>query len=524
MVSPDSSAANATGLPIIEKTAGSKAFKKGMVYDFGAPLSRPLRQQLRRVAEVASVMALDLLALSAVFTLAYMVRVYLLPNLSTAFSPAIPDGLMVHLWWLPLVVVGCLAYDGLYVKRHFFWRECGSLVKAVTLSYLIAAAVVTLEKTSSEVSRTFLVLSWIFSLILLPAFRYAGKNALVRAGIWRRRVLVLGAGKTGELVVRALNREPYMGYQVVGLLEDDPGKKNKTFTINGGTKVTVLGGFRDSDKIMARTGVYNLIVAAPGLTGQVLVGLVNRLQRVCESVLVVPDFFGMPVMGVEADYFFNDSFLGLRLKNNLADKTNIFLKRVFDLVAGSLIMIPVLPLMALIALAVKIDSPGPAIFVDRRIGRKTKEFCCYKFRTMYINNEEIFASYLSKNPETRAEWEKYAKLKGKDPRVTRVGAILRKLSLDELPQIFNVLVGQMSLVGPRPYLPREKENMGNYIGTILMARPGITGLWQVSGRSHIDFKGRLLMDTWYVRNWSLWMDVTLLIRTVAVVLGRKGAY
>lgn len=523
MVPPESLAADASGLPVAEKKAGLNALNKGMVYDFGTPPSRPLWKQLRRVAEVASVMALDLLALSAVFALAYITRVYLLPHLSTAFSPAIPHGLMVHLWWLPLVVVGCLAYDGLYVKRHFFWRECGFLVKAVTLSYLIAAAVVTLEKTSSEVSRTFIVLSWLFSLILLPAFRYIGKNALVRAGIWRRRVLVLGAGKTGELVVRALNREPYMGYQVVGLLEDDPGKKNKTFTVNGGTKVKVLGGFRDSDKIMARTGVYNLIVAAPGLTGQVLVGLVNRLQQTCESLLVVPDFFGMPVMGAEADYFFDDSFLGLRLKNNLASSANMILKWAFDLVAGSLIMVLALPIMVLIALAVKIDSPGPAFFSHRRIGRNGQEFMCYKFRTMVINAQEVLDRLLTENPAIRVEWEKEFKLKD-DPRITRMGRLLRKTSLDELPQMFNVLRGEMSLAGPRPIVRKEIEKYRDNIKYFYQVRPGMTGLWQVSGRSDMDYDGRVQLDTWYVRNWSLWLDFTLLIRTVAVVLGRKGAY
>ncbi|MCL6572493.1 MAG: exopolysaccharide biosynthesis polyprenyl glycosylphosphotransferase, partial [Bacillus sp. (in: Bacteria)] len=255
-----------------------------------------------------------------------------------------------------------------------------------------------------------------------------------------------------------------------------------------------------------------------------LVGLVNRLQRSSESVLVVPDLFGLPVMGVEANYFFDDRFLALNLKNNLASRTNIIMKRAFDLVAGSLILIMILPLMALIALAVKLDSPGPVIFAHRRIGRGGRKFMCYKFRTMHLNNDKILDDYLKNNPTARTEWEKYAKLKGKDPRVTRMGHILRKLSLDELPQIFNVLSGSMSLVGPRPYLPREKQRMGTFADTILMARPGITGLWQVSGRNDIDFEGRLFMEAWYVRNWSLWLDLTLLIRTVGVVLVRKGAY
>ncbi|MCS5697202.1 sugar transferase [Desulfofundulus thermocisternus] len=143
---------------------------------------------------------------------------------------------------------------------------------------------------------------------------------------------------------------------------------------------------------------------------------------------------------------------------------------------------------------------------------------------MYLNNEEILRQYLASNPAAKEEWEKYAKLKGRDPRVTRVGRLLRKFSLDELPRIFNVLKGEMSLAGPRPYLPRERLRMETTRKTILLARPGITGLWQVSGRNDIDYPERVRLESWYLRNWSLWLDITLLIRTVGVVLARRGAY
>lgn len=511
---PESRTAEITDFPFINEPGGTETFNMSRAGSFAAPFSRPLKQQLHRVLEVISVMSVDLGAMASAFAAAYLVRMYLLPALSDIFPAEMPHSLPANLWWLPLVAMACLAYEGLYTRRFNFWRECGCLIRGVSLAYLITMAVVILTKAGDEVSRTFIVLSWLFSLLLLPIFRYTGKRALANAGIWKRRVLLLGA----------LNSDPYMGYQVVGVLDDDPAKKKKTFTINGGARVKVLGGFRDSDQIMAKTGVYNLIVAAPGIPPRELVGLVNRLQRICESVMVVPDLFGMPVMGAEADYFFDERFLGLRLKNNLASGANIFLKRAFDLTAGSFILVLLLPIMTLIALAVKAISPGPAVFTQQRIGRRGKVFLCYKFRTMYMDNEDILKEYLAQDEHAKYEWDKYAKLKGRDPRVAPVGRLLRKFSLDELPQIFNVLKGEMSLVGPRPYLPREKGRMSNSADTILMARPGITGLWQVSGRNDIDFEGRLTMDTWYVRNWSLWLDITLLIRTVAVVLGRKGAY
>lgn len=489
------------------------------------PLPLPLKRRLMRGLEVISLLAVDLLALVAAFLLAYMVRVALLPNLLDSFPPVLPPHIWERLWWLPLVVFGCLIYEGLYTKRHSFWRECGQLIKAATMAFIVALAMVTLAKTGGEVSRTLIVLSWFFSMLLLPAFRYTGKTALAHAGVWCRRVLVLGVGRTGELVVQALNRDTYMGYQVAGILEDDPKKKNKVLIVNGGTRVRVLGGFRDSDRVMAAAGVSNLIVAAPGLQGPVLVGLVNRLQRVCESVLVVPDLFGLPVVGVETTYFLNDQTLILQIGNNLASKWNIFIKRVFDLVIGLIILAIILPILIIFTVLIKLDSKGSALFIQKRLGRDGKVFSCLKFRTMVQDAEEVLKRSLEKDPEMKKEWEANFKLKN-DPRITRVGKLLRKTSVDELPQIISVLMGEMSLVGPRPrplYELNGRKN--NYLFNVgLSVRPGMTGLWQVSGRNELDFGDRIKLDAVYVRNWSLWIDVSLLFRTISVVLWQKGAY
>lgn len=156
--------------------------------------------------------------------------------------------------------------------------------------------------------------------------------------------------------------------------------------------------------------------------------------------------------------------------------------------------------------------------------RRSQTAKCYKFRSMYMNADRILLDFLGKHPEAEQEWKEFQKLRGDDPRVTKVGKFIRKYSLDELPQIFNVIKGDMSLVGPRPYLPREKRKIGNYLPIICMTTPGITGLWQVSGRNDIKFNGRLQLDSWYVRNWSLWQDIVLLFKTIGVVFGRKGAY
>ena len=171
---------------------------------------------------------------------------------------------------------------------------------------------------------------------------------------------------------------------------------------------------------------------------------------------------------------------------------------------------------------IKKDSPGKVLFDGERLGVNGEHFKCYKMRSMYTNGDEILAEFYAKNPEKKLEYETYHKLDD-DPRITPFGAFIRKTSIDELPQLWNVLVGDMSLVGPRPYLPSELKDMGEAAQTILQVKPGITGFWQVNGRSGVDFENRLLMDCWYVKNRSLWMDVKLLWQTVGVVFMRKGA-
>ena len=197
-------------------------------------------------------------------------------------------------------------------------------------------------------------------------------------------------------------------------------------------------------------------------------------------------------------------------------------KRFLDVLCVVLGSPVVLPIVAYVYYRIKKDSPGGAFYYGKRLGRNGKLFKCYKFRSMYTDGEAIIKKYYFEHPEKKLEYEIYHKLDD-DPRVTPFGQFIRRTSIDELPQIFNVLLGHMSLVGPRPYLPNELEDMGEAAEVILQVKPGITGYWQVNGRSNVDFESRLLMDCWYVKNRTLWMDMKLLWQTVGVVLMRKGA-
>ncbi|MEW6447641.1 MAG: undecaprenyl-phosphate galactose phosphotransferase WbaP [Bacillota bacterium] len=499
-------------LNLAEKSTGTSA----------AP-AVPFPYYLQRAGEALCLGVLDLLALGLSFTVASAVRLEILPRLWPGLSAGLPEGFSAHYWWLAAVVTGMLAYEGLYTRRLSFWRECGAVCKALTLGILLILAIVSLGKLGGEISRATLMLAYTAAVFLVPSVRRLGKAALFRFNPWRRRVLILGAGKTGRVMAEALLNDRYRGYTVCGFLDDDLVKQRTGVSVNG-TTLPVLGGFRESDRVMALTRAYDLIVAAPGMPAQELVGLVNRLHRRAPSVMVVPDLFGMPVVGAEADYLFQERALVFRVRNNLASPLNRFVKRTFDLAAGGVILVFIAPLLAALSAAVKLDSPGPVFFRHRRIGRGGKPFYCLKFRTMHLNNEAILRDYLAQNPAAAEEWRLYYKLKGYDPRVTRVGRLLRRFSLDELPQLFNVLKGEMSLAGPRPYLPRERGDIGYLADSIFIARPGMTGLWQVSGRNELTFEDRVRLEAWYVHNWSLWLDITLLLRTFSAVFARRGAY
>ena len=248
-----------------------------------------------------------------------------------------------------------------------------------------------------------------------------------------------------------------------------------------------------------------------------------QLMREAIPFSVSPPLRHLPVLGMEPHYFFNHDVMLMTRNNRLEQPLPRFIKRSFDIVMASTALVLLSPVMLGLALFVKCDG-GPAIFGQKRLGMNGKVFYCLKFRSMVMNNDQVLKEYLASHPNVRAEWQSHKKLRAGDPRVTRAGKFLRHGSLDELPQLWNVLKGEMSLVGPRPILLSELDEYGHDIAHYNRVRPGITGMWQVSGRSNVSYRRRVQIDSWYVRNWSLWHDLAILCKTVPVVLKRKGAY
>lgn len=461
----------------------------------------------------------DLSILYTSLYLGYITRLLFLPLLYS-FTNSVGFNVALNLWWLPFLCIIVMAYGGLYNRWFPYWHEVKFIIKAETLSLAIAVMFIFLAKNADVVSRPVIVLTYLYSLVLLPCGRYFIKKWVINAGLWARNVLIVGSGKSAQLLMKGLCREFIMGYQPIGILNDVDDSAGFKY---GRLLIPKLGALQDIEKVILETGIKDVIIAAPDMNNGHLVSLTNRLHKLSVNVILVPDFYGIPLSGMRVDYLFDEKTMLLSMRNNLASVWNRLLKQSFDMLAGTLILIAVLPIMLVVAIAIKIDSTGPAIFSHTRIGKSAKEFRCLKFRTMIINSQEVLEKLLARDPEIRREWELDFKLKN-DPRITKVGKFLRKTSLDELPQIFNVLAGQMSLVGPRPIVAKEIDRYGAYFSDYRIVPPGITGLWQISGRNDVDYEERVQLDSWYTRNWSLWLDITILIRTVAVVLARKGAY
>jgi len=474
--------------------------------------------RLKNLMEVTTIFFVDLLALVALFEFSVYLRTELLPLFYAGFPEEVPYWGIANIWWIFLIWVFFFYYEGLYTKRFSFWDEIKALCTVSFFSTVGVFTILSIGKMSDEMSRTVIVLMGAISLFSLPLIRMTVKNMLRKMGFLNRRVLILGAGETGRLILKSLKREPNYGYEVIGFLDDDPEKIGKK--IDG---VKVHRGVDKAGSYLKSCGITDLFIAMPGAGKERLQGIINKLQHKVDRILFVPDMFGVAVLGTNLRHFFHEEVLAFEIENNLSNPFNIIVKRCFDVVVSGLMTVVLAVPMAVLAVLIRIDSRGPAFFSQHRIGEKGTIFRCFKFRTMYADAEERLHEIIGNNPDARNEWEHHWKLKD-DPRVTRIGRFLRMTSLDELPQIFNVLRGEMSLVGPRPYLLRERDEMGENDGTILLTKPGITGLWQVNGRSSTGHDYRITLDLWYVRNWNLWLDIVILFKTVRIVLMREGAY
>jgi len=467
----------------------------------------------------ASLVLSDLVVIAFSYALAYYLRAGLVLDLfpRLAQQPLPPLAFYFGHFYMALIWVLVFSYEKLYTKRFSVWAELKVLVRAATFSSFTIIIVIFLTRTEFFFSRFIVILAWIVSLILFPLLRVLTKTVLIKFGIWNKKLIILGVHQTSVAVIQNIKKNKTMGYEVVAIIDDDPQKIGKSIA-----GIKILGPISRLEEITRIYQSKDIMIATPHIPRNKLKELLSQCEAVSDSMWLIPRSGDFITEGVEIDIL--GDILTLYIKRNLDKPWNILIKNAFETCLAVLLLVLTSPIFALIALAIKLDSKGPVFFVQKRIGQELKTFDLFKFRSMHLDSSKRLAGYLESHPEIKQDWEEYKKLKDYDPRVTRVGRLIRRFSLDELPQLINVLKGEMSLVGPRPYLPEEIDSKDQISQIITRVKPGITGPWQVGGRSKLSFQQRLHMDEHYIRNWSLWLDIVILLKSVKAVLTGSGAY
>ncbi len=479
-----------------------------------------MRRLIHGIPATAALVLADLSALVVAYLLAYAVRHDLLARLSPRLIPPLPLRSIMGRSFLvsAAAVVAIFAFEKLYTRRFSFWEEIRRVVKGVSLASLLIMTTAFAAKASPLFSRVVLIAAWPLACALIPLFRRLAKAALTRAGLWTRPVLILGTGRMARLAAVEIGRDPSLGYRVAGFLSE----AGPAPDASGPGGLEIVGKMPEALSLAGRMGVRDFVLALPAELQDRLPGMAKAIEAAAETITIVPPFGAIFTSGVESAPW--GDVITLALSRSLAKPGNILLKRTLDIALTTVLIVLVSPLLLVAAAAIAADSRGPVFFTQWRLGQGGRPFRILKFRSMHQGSEGRLEEVLNGSASAAREWGRFRKIKGPDPRVTRVGRVLRAWSLDELPQLFNILRGDMSLVGPRPYLPEEKDLMGESFPAIALVRPGITGLWQVRGRNLLTFDDRLVLDESYVRNWSLWLDAVILAKTFRALAKREGAF
>jgi Undecaprenyl-phosphate galactose phosphotransferase WbaP len=435
----------------------------------------------------------------------------------SVMNPTIPP-LQPVMALAPAFCIAILAFENLYPGIGMSAVEhIRRVVRGVTLVYLMLTAAMFMAKDRWADSRGGFLLAWAFSLALAPTGRWLCGRVFANQDWWGVPVMMLGAGETARRVLQNLSANRVLGYRPVVCLDDDPAKWGFC------EKIPVAGGLDRAAELAARYGTQYAMVAMPSMPRLRLTAKLRVWSSVFPHILIIPDLFGVASLWTEPRDL--GGTLGLEIRHNLLKPANRVIKRVVDLIVAAILLLVVSPFIALAALWIKLTSPGRAFFVQEREGEAGKPLRVLKLRTMYTNAEQMLEHHLAADPAAQAEWDLFCKLKN-DPRILPgIGSLLRKTSMDEIPQLWNILKGEMSLVGPRPFPAYHNARFeADFRSLRTKVRPGLTGMWQVSARSNGDLDVQRALDSYYINNWSLWLDLYLLLRTVRVVLTGEGAY
>ncbi len=474
---------------------------------FEPPLPDVVAAWWTRPARVATLILSDVLALFVAGTAAYLLWALPVRNMSAETY--------LELW--PLLVLFILGYAqaGLYPGFGLGPVEIFRRFSLVTLfSFTILAAVTFAFKLPHQYSRMTFGIAFLLAVVTVPAFRYMTLAVTRRWAWWHQPVVLVGNGGSILLAISTLQEYPLLGYRPLGILSRRAAEGPSE--LEG---LRVLGGLERAADLAGR-GVSVAVIDPESLEGR---SELDSLQQHFRHVLVIQSYGSLPVEGVQIRNL--GGVLGVEFSNNLLESRNRWVKRALDLGLGSLFLVFFGPVILACALWVKVMSRGPAFFYQERVGLRGRCFLVPKIRTMQPNAHEELEAHLAVDPVMRDEWERSFKLRS-DPRVIPVvGGFLRRWSLDELPQLWSVVRGDMSLVGPRPFPDYHLQRFSPGTRALRqLVRPGVTGLWQVTLRGDSDVAAQESSDHYYIRNWSVWLDLYILVKTISAVMSGRGAY
>jgi Undecaprenyl-phosphate galactose phosphotransferase WbaP len=448
----------------------------------------------------------DILAMSAVAAVLYV----------AALAIESVASFVIIAWVFPAAVLISISFflSGLYqaVALH----PAQELQRAATVITVVFAALGMMLFVAREINPAivaWLGVTWVMTILFITLFRAFFRVLCARYDWWGTPVVVMAGGRLGHTVIDTLQRWPELGLKPVAVLDD---------SADGGSVagVPVVGGIHMAPAIASQYRVPYAIVALPGISRRECNELLGRYSKFFRRLFVVPNVPEQQALWTTTSSF--EGLLGFGVQHCSWNWTARSGKRIMDFAGAILALLLIAPVMAALAVMIRLDSKGPVFYTQWRLGQNGRCFRVLKFRSMFVDADRKLQKLFEEDPELREEYEVFHKLRN-DPRITPVGRLIRRYSLDELPQLLNVLKGEMSLVGPRAYMPSELPKMDRMEPTILQNRPGITGLWQVSGRNGLSFEERVQLDVHYMHNWTPWLDLYILIRTFPVVMTGEGA-
>lgn len=410
-------------------------------------------------------------------------------------------------------------FMGDYNRRQLFWENARATT--ITLS-LLALADLTLATMIGLQAVAFSFAGWLVVAIAIPMVRQGARSALSAAGLWQIPAALFGTGRTAIEAYASLGDSLPLGFDIRYIIQNSSDADVPPELAH--LRRLIFDDAASFGRALREAECAQVVITTGHAASKRLGDTVQHAVASGIGVVIIPEIRGLPLFGLQTNYFFGNDMLLLQVRNNLTRFPSRIVKRLTDVAGSAVLLLLLMPVLLLLTILIRLDSRGPAFFRQARVGRDARLFPCFKFRTMQIDAEKRLADWRKSEPEL---YEKYVRSNFKlrdDPRVTRAGRWLRRYSLDELPQLLNVLMGHMSLVGPRPLLARELPDYGPAIDLYCCVRPGITGLWQTRGRSDTKFRDRVILDEWYILNWSYWYDVVILLQTVGIVVGSKGAF